>query len=330
MKDLIKKFDEFQNKNILIVGDAIIDHYIDGSTSKISPDAPVPLVDISNEQLIVGATGVFIKYILKMKANIEIITCVGKDFEGQFFKQEMKKMGVKTDGIIEFNTCTPKISRVLSQDQQILRLEKKYKFDQEEIKEINQIIESIIEKQIKICDVIVILDYDQGFLNPILISNILNLAKKNNKKIIARSEDTKYFLYQNVYLMQMNRNIARIATGIQPLNETCMHIMGTKLLNEVHCSGVFIPWVEEDSYYFIKNEVKVISTLLKHRAETYMGIGSAMIAFLTLMSSSNASLENCIKVAHLIGSLMTFNKWNNFNWSIDELKKAVESGKIPS
>ncbi|MHA1728380.1 MAG: D-glycero-beta-D-manno-heptose-7-phosphate kinase, partial [Promethearchaeota archaeon] len=135
MDELMKYFDVFKNKRILIIGDAIIDHYIYGSTTKLSPDAPVPLVDVSEEKHFIGSLGRVIEYVLKMNAWVDVVSCVGKDFEGQMFLEKMEDLKIKTDGIVQFGSFTPKISRIISREQQLLRIEKKYNLNRKSIKE---------------------------------------------------------------------------------------------------------------------------------------------------------------------------------------------------
>jgi rfaE bifunctional protein kinase chain/domain len=324
---LVKYLDEFRNKKLLVIGDAIIDHYIYGITSKISPDAPVPLVDVSSEDYFLGSLGKTIEYIQNMRGDCEIVSCVGTDFEGQLVVKTFKDLNLVTNGIIQMGPFTPRITRIMSQGSQVLRLEKRYTLSQDSMKMLNNQFSSYIEERIDRCDAILILDYDLGLLNPILISQILNLARQHDKKVIVRPEERKYYLYQQAHMIEMNRSIASAATGVQPINETCMRIMGSKIINEVHSQGVFIPWIEGDSYYFQKDEVKILPTLLKHKANSFSGIGSATAALLGLMATTSAPLFDCIQMAHMAGSFAAL-QINKHIFTFKDFKQVIQTGKV--
>lgn len=327
MEEIKKLFNEFRNKRIMVIGDAIIDHVIQGTTTKISPDAPVPLVDVSNEEHSVGSLARVIEYILKMGGDIEVVSCVGNDYESDFILKYFGNLNLGIKGVYKLDSVTPKITRIISRDQQILRLEKRYTLNQETTKQLNLATERFINEVIERIDSIVIVDYDLGFLNPILISQILAIAKNYKKKVIVRPETQKYYHYSQVDLMHLNRNNASNATGITPLNETCMHIIGKKILNSVHAKGVFIPWVEGDSYYFQSDSVLRIPSLLKHRVRSHWGISSAILALLGLMSATDASLEETVKIAQIAGSLAATKDINEF-FNKNELLGVIEDGKI--
>jgi rfaE bifunctional protein kinase chain/domain len=329
MSNIGEYLDSFRNKKILIIGDSIIDHYIYGNASGISPDAPVPLVGVYQEEHKIGAIGKVIEYILQMKADVDVFSCIGNDYEGQLIEKKMKDLNLGTKGIINLDSFTPKITRIISREQQMLRLEKKYNLNQNLKKELNEKIIGYLEERIERSDVITILDYDLGFLNPILITQILNLANKYKKKVIVRPEPQKYYLYQTVDLIHINRNLASTATNIQPMNETCLRIIGNEILNKINANGVFIPWVEENSYLFEKDDVTIFPSLLQHKAETYWGIGNATIALSSLMGTTNASMKERIQIAHYAGSLAAIKKIED-PFRLSELKEVTKNGKIPS
>ncbi len=179
-KEFETYFAQFRNKRIMLIGDAIIDHYIYGNVTKISPDAPVPLMDVQREEVRLGSIATTIQYILKLGGDVELVTSVGKDYEGEHFLKLIREFNLGMKGVFQFGTTTPKITRILSQSQQsqqILRMEKRYTIDQTEMQQLNIAMEKFIEERIERCDMILILDYNLGLLNPILLSQVLAIAK---------------------------------------------------------------------------------------------------------------------------------------------------------
>jgi len=327
--NLIGYIPEFRNKRILIIGDAIIDNFIHGTTNKISPDAPVPLVDVTNEYFYIGALGRVIGYTLKMGGAVDVISCIGNDFEGEFIIKKMEDLNLDHHGILKLDTFTPKISRIISRDQQLLRIEKRYSLTQEEIKQLNQFVLDYMDESLKKADAVAILDYNLGFLNPLLISQIVAKIKEHQIPLVVRPEAGKYSYYTGADILYMNQNVASSATGIQPLNETCMRIMGLKLLNEIRSSVVFIPWVEGDSYYYENNNFHKVASLMKYRAISYWGVGSASMSALALMCAIRAPKIDAIHLAHYAGSLAAFKK-NSEYFTLEELRGLIETDEIPS
>ena len=318
---------QFKDKRIMLIGDTIIDHYIDGNTTKISPDAPVPLLDIIFEKYKIGSFAKVIKYIQNFGGKLELISRIGDDMEGQLFFTEMESFNLDLSGIFQVGKVTPKITRIYSQGNQMLRIEKQEKLKRDEIYKLNKLIENHLKDRIENCDVILLLDYDLGLLNPILITQLLAIAKEFNKKIIVRPESQKYIYYHDTYLLVMNRRIASIATSINPINETSIRIMGNKLLNELHSEGIFIPWIEEDSYLFVNDNVTIYPSLLKTHEKKYSNVGSATSAILALMTACNEPIEKSIEVAHYAGSLAATHE-NNYFFNQETLKEVINNRQI--
>lgn len=324
MSDLQDFIDNFRNKRIFIIGDAIIDHYIYGTVSAISPDAPVPLVEISSEEHFPGALKKVIQYILNFGGDAEVISCVGDDYEGEKFQQKIAELNVGIKGIFKFGQITPKITRVISKDQQLLRLEKKYNFTQQEENILEETIVKFLKERAERADVILILDYDLGLLNLSIIEKILNIAKQTKKKIVVRPASAKYEQYQRVEMMHLNRDVASASLNMNLLNETAIRIVGTKILNITRCNGLYVPWIEGDSYYFEKNHVNVFPTLIHETPRHFMNVSSASIAAMSLMVANSAPGELSAKLAHLAGSLAARKEIDDF-FTVDELKMMVEN-----
>jgi D-beta-D-heptose 7-phosphate kinase/D-beta-D-heptose 1-phosphate adenosyltransferase len=325
LSDVVK---QFRNKRILVIGDAIIDHYIYGTASRISPDAPVPLLNIHEEQRQIGSLGKVTDYILALGGDVEVISCVGKDFEGQFLLNQLKEQNIGLKGLIEMDILTPRITRIIAQKQQLLRLEKRYQFTREQKENLIGTIEQFLTERMDRYDAVVILDYDSDFLNSILISHILAIASEKKKKIIVRPEEQKYLHYRNTFLVIMNRNIASKATGIQPLNDTGMRILGTKLLNELHSESLLIPWIEGETYLFNADNVYIHPSLLKFPARMTGNIGSMVIAAAAMGSACDIPITDVIKIAHYAGSLAAQQEINKE--FVAALQSVIEHGSLPT
>ena len=311
----------------MVVGDAIMEHTIYGSTTKISPEAPVPLVEMTKEEHLVGNLACMIQYLMAFGAEVVLISNVGKDFAGQNFLQIMQDLKVNTEKVSQLGVNTAGITRIVSQNQHIVRVDERMQIDRAELQKFNGIVQKNIDMSIDSCDAVLVLDENMGFLNSILISYLLTISKQKNKKVIVQPESQRFYLFQGVYLVNIPRSVASLGLGVNAINETSIRIMGTKLVNELKCGGVFIPWIEEDSFFFQSDEVIIYPTLLKHPSKNIKRGVCAASALLTLMSAVNAPMKDTITTAYFAASLYGA-KTPSEMFTSKELLGAIANGKI--
>src|SRR5271157_4625692 len=92
-------FPQVRNKRVLIIGDAMVDKYTSGTANRISPDAPVPVLDIEENQMFIGAVGLVVKYVQSLGGVVDLCTVVGPDFEGEFFSRELQNLNIGLKGV---------------------------------------------------------------------------------------------------------------------------------------------------------------------------------------------------------------------------------------
>ncbi|MBD3196863.1 MAG: D-glycero-beta-D-manno-heptose-7-phosphate kinase, partial [Candidatus Lokiarchaeota archaeon] len=125
--NLIDQIKSWKDKKVLIIGEALIDKYIIGYADRISPDAPVPSIKIEEDLSYLGAIGLVFKFVKSLGGEPEVCSIVGKDYEGELFLNGSKKNGIDTSGIlVDPSMMTPKITRIKSMNQHLLRLESDY------------------------------------------------------------------------------------------------------------------------------------------------------------------------------------------------------------
>ncbi|MFX1296910.1 MAG: PfkB family carbohydrate kinase, partial [Promethearchaeota archaeon] len=229
--NLIDKID-FNNRKVLIIGEASIDKYIVGSANKISPDAPVPNIKIEENLNYIGGIGLALQYIKSLGGIPEVCTIVGNDFEGDFFLKKMKELNIDTSGIINADSIyTPQITRIRAMNQQILRLETDYSTNISESL-INDFF-NIIETRSPDLESILILNYGIGGLfEDIFIQKLLIKLKETYRDIpiIARPNLSNYYIYEDIDLIKMNLQKALQTFSIDCCNETSISIVGNKIL----------------------------------------------------------------------------------------------------
>ncbi|MFX1501117.1 MAG: bifunctional heptose 7-phosphate kinase/heptose 1-phosphate adenyltransferase [Promethearchaeota archaeon] len=297
----------WENKKVLIIGEALIDKYIFGFADKISPDAPVPNVKIEKSNSYLGGIGLVLKYIKSLGGIPEICTIVGNDYEGDFFLKEIKSLNLNSSGIIvDDKINTPQITRVKAMNQHLLRLETDYS---------NNISKSTIEDFFKIFesrpkkyDSIIVLDYGIGGLfEDIFIQRLLVYLEENYKNIpiIARPNLANYYLYENIEIIKMTLQKALQTLSIDCCTPTSVTIVGKKILNASNCKNVLLNDIESKSYLFSKDSEKLIeiNTILQGPVTSYVAVGSVIMAILGLGYAAKISAFNTAKIAIYAASL---------------------------
>ena len=168
-KDL---FDKFNGLRILVIGDVMLDAYVMGKVNRISPEAPVPIVSLENEDARIGGAGNVALNLLALGANPIICGVIGEDFSGDKLLNLFEKNGISTDGLVKSMARKTTVkTRVISNKQQLLRIDSESTFlllESEEIK-LNNTIQNIINQGI---DGIIFEDYNKGVLTDSVIQNL--------------------------------------------------------------------------------------------------------------------------------------------------------------
>lgn len=206
--------------NILVVGDLILDHYIWGNCERISPEAPVQVIDVKKESLSLGGACNVANNLISLESNVWICGIVGCDEAGKTLKQELENRGIQTEGIFS-NPLRPTTqkSRLIAAHQQVVRIDREDKSPicQEGEKFILDFVErTIVESNLQ-C--LVLSDYQKGVLNDNLTQSLIALAKAHNLKILIDPKGKDYTKYKGATLLTPNKKEAMQATGINICDE---------------------------------------------------------------------------------------------------------------
>lgn len=328
--DLFEYVDSWKDKRVLLIGEALIDRYIFGNADSISPDAPIPNVKISESKIYLGAIGLVLQYVQALGGKPEICTILGNDYEGNFFIDELKKLGMSTQNIIiDEQINTPQITRIKAMGQHLLRLETDYssEFSPKTINNFFKIIEDLPESY----DSIIILDYGAGELfQDDFIQQLLNLLKSKYKDtpIIARPNTNNYYLYEDIDLLKITLQKALSQFSIECCNDTSVSIIGKRILNSARSKHLFLNYLETDSYLFTKSKerMEIFKPILKEPVRSFVAAGSAIMAVLGLTFAAKIPVSLGIEIALHAAVLSAISTPVNF-FSSEKLKEFIKSNK---
>jgi len=283
LKKVIKMFPK---KNILVIGDVMLDKYISGVVSRISPEAPVPVVNVNKESYVLGGAGNVVSNLRSLGAKVTLIGAVGKDREASIIKKLLKKQGVKNN-LIETNKPTIVKTRIVGQNQQMLRID----YENCESLENDKVIK-IVKQKIKNCDGIVISDYSKGLITRSIVKSIVSLAK--GKVVVADPKHFEEDFYKNVSIITPNEKEAFALSKLG--KESTLKEVAMKLESELNCKVLITRDVKGMS--LLKNKELIDIPTIAKKVYDVTGAGDTVIAALVLSITSGASLEEAAIIAN--------------------------------
>jgi len=242
--------------NILVIGDLMIDHYLWGKCDRISPEAPVQIVDVQREEYLMGGAGNVINNLLSLGANVGVCSVIGDDDNGEFIGQRIGQKGVRKEGLtIQKGRKTTKKSRIIALSQQIVRVDKE---DKEDIsKESQELILLRVKIILDFYDAVLLSDYAKGVLTPWLTKSIIELANSKQKPVLIDPKGSDYTKYTGATLITPNKKEASIASNIAISNDEELLKAGTLLKNDLNLKYALITLSEDGMAIFDEGMTKI-------------------------------------------------------------------------
>ncbi len=302
--------------NILVVGDLMIDHYLWGATERISPEAPVQVVDIGKETTVLGGAGNVINNLIALGASVSVAGVIGDDANGREMTMMLKSIGVKTEGLItQAGRKSSKKSRIIAANQQILRYDKESK-DAIESSSVEKIL-TAIQKDLFLYDMIIFSDYGKGVITDALAKGVITMAKANDKKVLVDPKGTDYSKYKGAHLLTPNRKEASEATGITIDSDVNIEAALTWLKEECELDRSMIT-LSEDGIAILDDEVKRFPTVAQEVFDV-TGAGDTVIASIAFALSAGKSIEETAKFANHAAAVVV-GKIGSATVTLDEIE----------
>jgi rfaE bifunctional protein kinase chain/domain len=302
-----KRVDELlhnvKTKRIAVIGDVMIDRYIWGNVNRISPEAPVPIVEVESESSRLGGAANVANNIVSFGATAQLIGIVGDDFSGKEFRSILEQQKASSEGIItDPSRPTTVKTRVIAHHQHVVRIDSEEKKDIGS--DIQQKIFSVLEKNIDLIDGIIIEDYNKGVVVKDLIHAIIELANQKRKVITIDPKFNNFFEYRNVTVFKPNKKETEEALGKKMLTDTDVIAAGKILVEKLNADNVLLTRSEKGMSLFEKNgSVTHIPTNARNVADV-SGAGDTVIATLTAMLASGATIGEAALLANCAGGIV--------------------------
>jgi D-beta-D-heptose 7-phosphate kinase/D-beta-D-heptose 1-phosphate adenosyltransferase len=281
--------------NILVVGDLMVDHYLYGDVDRVSPEAPVQVVDIKSEELLMGGAGNVINNLLGLGARVGVCSVIGDDSGGEFLQRRLGEKGVVKEGLtIQKDRRTSKKSRIISSHQQILRVDREDKCDiSKKSEELILVRASII---LEFYDLVIISDYGKGVMSDTLTSGIIELANSKKIPILVDPKGSDYSKYKRATLITPNKKEAELAVGFA-INDNKTLKEALKILKDTLDLNYSIITLSEDGIAMLEDEVITIPTVAKDVFDV-TGAGDTVIAAIAVSLVQNRPIIDALEYAN--------------------------------
>jgi D-beta-D-heptose 7-phosphate kinase/D-beta-D-heptose 1-phosphate adenosyltransferase len=286
---------------ILVIGDLMIDHYLWGSCQRISPEAPVQIVNVKSESSVLGGAGNVINNLNALGAQVDVISVIG----GCEISDELKKMltDIKVSDqylITQKDRITSKKSRIIASQQQIVR------YDRESTDEISdQSQKSILDSFTSIIsnyDSVLLSDYGKGVLTKKLTQSLISIANKNNKKVIVDPKGLDYSKYKGAYLLTPNKKEASEATQINIKDEVSLTQAITQLKKQ--CSlTISLITLSEQGVAIYDDELRTHPTVAREVFDV-TGAGDTVLASLGFALACDYGIDDAVKFSNLAAGVV--------------------------
>lgn len=318
---LLEIIDNFSKKRVLIVGDLMLDEYKFGVSTRLSPEAPVPVVEIEKVSYVPGGAANAAFNVRSLGDETILLGIVGNDDNGKKLVSILKKSGINTDGvIIDRKRPTTLKTRIVSGGQQVVRV------DYESCEKIPKLGErriiGYVMKNIKKADIVLISDYNKGVLTSDLVKRIIRLARENGKKVIADPKTDDFSKYSGATVVTPNLKETEAALKLKVDNLSKMFQFAKMLLAHINSEAVLITMSENGMCFAQKNIGSFQLPAPKTNVVDISGAGDTAIATFALCLAAGATM----KEAALISSFacgITIGKMGTATATKGELVKAI-------
>jgi D-beta-D-heptose 7-phosphate kinase/D-beta-D-heptose 1-phosphate adenosyltransferase len=298
MREIINQLKIGKKKEVLVIGEIMLDEYLIGNAERISSEAPIPVIKELSYEYCIGGAGNAAANCFEVGLKTTVVSIIGdSDFAGQKLVALFKDMKMSISGLIKSKERkTTYKKRIISKNQQLLCI------DIEDVNPLSKnefkLICDKIDQQLKPEMVVLISDYDRGLVTPELVSYVIKKASALNCLIMADPSGPNYEKYRGVHYIKPNLKEINEMVHCFNLNKDADLLKnGLAICKLLECKGLFVT-LGEKGIQFVSPEKQVFSPTLAKEIYGLAGAGDTVFAYLTLGMSCNLPIETCLKLAN--------------------------------
>ena len=315
--------DGFKKTRALVIGDLIMDHFIWGKVKRISPEAPVPVVEVTSESLMLGGSANVVNNIHSLGGKSFITGVIGDDEDGKKLTRLLSEKGIPVEGIITDGRRPTTIkTRIIAHSQQVVR------FDRERRERLDGdstgMVLSYVRRAVKSSDIVVISDYAKGLVTEGLMEETGEMCRRRKIPVAVDPKVEHFDYYRGATIVTPNNLEAALAAGVEINDDESLHRAGDVLFNKLGCEALLITRGENGMSLFEPGSETHIPTVAREVFDV-SGAGDTVIGVLALALGSGASFKEAALLANFAAGVVV-GKVGTATLSQGELMEAVSAG----
>ena len=311
---------DFKDLNILVIGDIILDIFLYGQANRISPEAPIPVVEILKETRTLGGAGNVAANLTSIGVNTYLIGIIGNDTEGNNIKTLLQNHKIDSNFLLLDSRITSVKTRVIASSQQLIRFDKENtnKIEKNKVLKAVKNIESIINK----IDGIIISDYGKGMISSYLIKEITKLVKKHNIILTVDPKIEHFNMYKNVSCLTPNQKEASEATKIKLKSDDDIVKCGKTMIKKLNCASLIITRGAAGMTLFNNNDKPVHIKAAAKEVYDVTGAGDTVISIFTAAKACGFDITKAAQLANKAAGIVV-SKIGTATVAREELQKIL-------
>lgn len=287
----------FPNRRLIVLGDLMLDEFIWGEVRRISPEAPVPVVEVKRESWHLGGAGNVVSNLLELGAKAMPIGIIGKDEAGQVLKNRFAELGATVDGlIVDASRPTTRKTRIVAHSQQMVRADRESRLPASEEVE-NRVIDAF-QSALAETEIVIVSDYDKGLLTPRVLKTVISVTQAAGKCICLDPKIKNFPSYQQVDVITPNQPEAERASGIEIVDDASLVAAAHKIRKMLSCANVLITRGEHGMSLLDAEENLTHIPTVAREVYDVTGAGDTVIATLAMAMAAGATVAEAAYIAN--------------------------------
>ena len=293
--------DNSKSPKILVVGDLMIDQYLWGSSERISPEAPVPVININQDNEVLGGAGNVVNNLKKLGAQVDIFSVIGDCAASSDIVNLLNEIGVNTQNLIkQKNRILSKKTRIIASHQQVVRYDLETKDDIEQQSE-DKLLNNL-KNAMNRYEIILLSDYGKGVLTTNVTRTLIDLANAQGIKVLVDPKGDDYSKYSGAFLLTPNKKEASEITKIDIKNNTTLLNAAKKLKTDLKLQISLIT-MSEQGIAIYDEELRIKPTITREVFDV-TGAGDTVLSSLGYALALNTNIDDAVEFSNLAAGVV--------------------------
>ncbi len=292
-----------RGRRVLVLGDVMLDRFLWGTVSRISPEAPVPVVQITSQTDHLGGAANVATNVRALGGRAVVAGVIGDDPEGAHVRSALGADGIE-DALVVADGKRPTTvkTRIIAHQQQVVRADRERADDLAD--GARDALVAAVRGALASCDALVVSDYQKGVVTPVLMRKVLSLARRRGVPVFVDPKVRHFKLYRGADVVTPNQLEAELATGIRIRDEQSLRTAGERILKVARCAAALVTRGEQGMTLFERGRAPVHIPTAAREVFDVTGAGDTVIATLALARAAGASLGDAARLANVAAGVV--------------------------